>query len=38
MLTRPIALETGSRLPGITVDFGDDEEADIPYLALERLL
>lgn len=38
MLTRPIALETGARLPGMTVDFGEGEQADIPYLAVERLL
>lgn len=38
MLSRPIALETGARLPGMTVDFGEGEQADIPYLAVERLL
>ncbi len=38
ILTRLIALETGARLPGMTVDFGDGDQADIPYRAMERLL
>ena len=38
ILDRPIALETGARLPGLTVDFGDGKHVDIPYRALERLL